>query len=155
MVDCSFSISRSPVVNVAIFAFLLNYPWEFIQAPLFAGMADARHLDAIKACTRATLGDAVIMSIAYALIATLTSNRRWILEPLRWHLVLFTAAGVAIAVVIERLALAGRWPGAWSYAAEMPVVPVIGVGMAPLLQWLLLPSLVAWFVRRQLASAGS
>jgi len=29
----------------------------------------------------------------------------------------------------------------WSYAAAMPVVPWLGTGLAPLLQWLVVPSL--------------
>lgn len=33
----------------------------------------------------------------------------------------------------------------------MPVVPVIGIGALPLLQWVLLPPLILWFARRQLA----
>jgi hypothetical protein len=32
----------------------------------------------------------------------------------------------------------------------MPIVPWIRVGLLPALQWLLLPPLVLWFVRRQL-----
>ena len=40
--------------------------------------------------------------------------------------------------------------GRWAYAEGMPVVPLLGVGLSPALQWILLPPLVAWFVRRQL-----
>jgi len=29
----------------------------------------------------------------------------------------------------------------WSYTAAMPVVPFIGTGLTPLLQWLIVPSL--------------
>ena len=35
----------------------------------------------------------------------------------------------------------------------MPVIPGIGVGLSPLLQWIILPLLLVWFVRRQLAGA--
>ena len=34
----------------------------------------------------------------------------------------------------------------------MPIVPVVGIGLTPLLQWLLIPPLAIWFVRRQLKS---
>jgi hypothetical protein len=33
----------------------------------------------------------------------------------------------------------------------MPRLPVIGTGLLPLLQWLVIPPLVLWFVRRQIA----
>jgi hypothetical protein len=32
----------------------------------------------------------------------------------------------------------------------MPVVPLLEVGLSPLLQWIVLPPLIVWFVRRQL-----
>ena len=38
----------------------------------------------------------------------------------------------------------------WQYAARMPTLPVLGTGLTPLLQWLVLPLLLLWLVRRQL-----
>jgi hypothetical protein len=37
----------------------------------------------------------------------------------------------------------------------MPVVPGVGIGLSPLIQWLALPPLVIWLVRRQLTSTMS
>ena len=39
-------ILDAPAVNVALFAFLLNYPWEFLQVPLFRDMPTAPHWEA-------------------------------------------------------------------------------------------------------------
>lgn len=141
-----------PEFNVAVFAFLLNYPWEFLQVPLFEQMAGAQHWDAIKMCTRATLGDTAIMLLAYWLVAARARSRRWILAPSGRQLFLFIAIGVAITVIIEWLVLRDAWLQTWEYSAQMPVLPGIGIGLSPLLQWVLLPPLVAWFVRRQLAA---
>lgn len=58
------------------------------------------------------------------------------------------SAGVTITVVFERLATGPL--GSWAYAETMPVVPVLEVGVLPLLQWIVLPPLMVWFVRRQL-----
>jgi hypothetical protein len=33
----------------------------------------------------------------------------------------------------------------------MPMVPVLRVGLTPVLQWVIVPPLVVWFVKRQLA----
>ena len=33
----------------------------------------------------------------------------------------------------------------------MPMVPVLRVGLVPVLQWVIVPPLVLWFVKRQLA----
>ena len=34
--------------------------------------------------------------------------------------------------------------GSWAYSDLMPVVPVIGTGLAPLLQWVIVPTLALW-----------
>ena len=60
------------------------------------------------------------------------------------------APGVLATAIIERLALAGFWIDSWTYSAAMPIVPGIGVGLSPLLQWGVLPPLVVWFVKRQI-----
>ncbi|HKO68875.1 MAG TPA: hypothetical protein VJU53_13825, partial [Burkholderiaceae bacterium] len=72
------AFTSQPELNVAVFALLLNYPWEFSQVPLFAGMADAPHWSAIKVCAAATLGDIVIVLIAYWVVAVLARTRSWI-----------------------------------------------------------------------------
>lgn len=143
-------LTWQPEFNVALFALLLNFPWEFLQGPLFAGMVDARHGDALKTCSRATVGDALIMLAAYAAVAVVARSRRWIRAPSRPQLLLFVAVGLSITVVIERLALQGVWIDAWSYAPAMPIVPGIGIGLSPVLQWIVLPLAVAWLVRRQI-----
>ncbi len=148
------AITSLPEFNVAVFALMLNYPWEFSQVPLFAGMADAPHWTAIQRCALATLGDIVIMLIAYWFVAVIARSRHWIAAPTAAHLTMFVAVGVTITVVIEQLALRGLWFEGWGYSSLMPVVPGLGVGLSPLLQWLVLPPLAAWFVRRQLAAAG-
>ena len=148
------AVTRLPEFNVALFAILLNYPWEFLQVPLFDRMPDAPHWEAIKSCTRATLGDAVIMLIAYGSIAAVARDRRWFVAPRAGQVALFSSVGVSITIAIERMALGGLWMGGWAYASDMPIVPVIGVGLSPVLQWVVLPPLVVWFVRRQLASTA-
>jgi hypothetical protein len=143
------SLARLPELNVAVFALLLNFPLEFLQVPLFEGMADARHWDAIKACTRASLGDVIIMLVAFWVVSAAAASRRWMAAPRRRHLLLLVATGLVVTVVIEWLALRGQWLGGWAYAAAMPIVPGLGVGLSPLVQWIVLPPLVVWFARRQ------
>ena len=77
-----------------------------------------------------------------------SSNRYWILQPRLPHLGVFIAVGIAITIVFEWHAteIAQRW----TYADHMPVLPVLGTGMLPLLQWTLLPPLIAWLVSRQI-----
>lgn len=59
------ALTWTPEFNVALFAFLLNLPWELWQVPLFEHMPLAPHWEAVKTCSRAAAGDAVIALVAY------------------------------------------------------------------------------------------
>lgn len=139
---------RYPELDVAIFALLLNFPWEMVQVPLYAGMAQAPHWQAVRSCARATVGDAGIMLLAFWTVAAIDGGRRWILQPSRRQLALLVGIGVVITMMIEWLALRGLWLAAWRYAPEMPLIPGLRIGMAPIIQWIVIPPLIVWFVRR-------
>ena len=49
------------------------------------------------------------------------------------------ALGAAYTILSEWLNVQVR--RSWTYTAAMPVVPWLGTGLAPLLQWLLVPGL--------------
>ena len=140
-----------PETNILTFAFLLNYPWEFLQAPFFKGLGGSAHWEAVKVCTRATVGDAFIMLFAYWSVAIIASDRWWFRRPRRLQMIGFIAVGIAITVTIDHFAIRSNSPiWGWRYAEIMPTIPVLGIGLTPLLQWLFLPALAVWFVRRQL-----
>ncbi len=141
-------ILEAPETNVAIFAFLLNLTWEFAQVPLFAGMSSAEHWRAILVCGRATLGDVCISLVAFWAVAACTRARSWVLRPAVRQVSGFVAVGVLITMVMEWLAT--QVLGRWSYGEAMPVIPLLEVGLSPLLQWIVLPPIVLWLVRRQL-----
>ena len=145
------ALTDSPEFNVAAFALLLNFAWEILQAPLFVGMAEMPHAQVTKACLQATVGDAVIMLLAYGVVSVVVRSRSWILASKGWQLSLFVAIGVSITAGIEWLATRGYWMASWNYLPTMPLVPGTDIGLVPLLQWIVLPLLTVWFVRRQLA----
>lgn len=144
------ALTDSPEFNVAAFALLLNFAWEILQAPLFVGMAEMPHAQVTMACLQATFGDAVIMLFAYGVVSVVVRSRSWILAPKGWQLSLFVAIGVSITAGIEWLATRGYWMASWNYLPTMPRVPGTDIGLVPLLQWIVLPLLTVWFVRRQL-----
>lgn len=143
-------IIGTPEMNVAMFALLLNFSWEILQASLYAGMVEAPRFQMAKGCLQATVGDMAIMLFAYEFVAIGVRSRRWILAASRWQPVLFVAVGVSITAAIEWLATRGRWVARWNYLPEMPLLPGTGIGLSPLVQWVVLPLLTIWFARRQL-----
>ncbi len=144
-----------PEASIALFAFLLNWPWEFMQVPFFQGMRNAPHWEGVQSCARATLGDVLIMLLAYWAVAAAARDRHWLLHSRKAQLAAFVAVGVVITVLIERLALSGWWMGGWSYAPGMFLIPLVGVGLTPVLQWLLLPPLAVGLARRQLKGGAA
>ena len=140
--------SRTPEVSVVIFSLLLNLAWEFWQTPFFSGLAQGPHWKGVLLCTRAALGDAFISLLAYWVVCVAARTRQWGKRPTKGQVVLFVGLGLAVTVILE--VLATRVFDRWSYSGAMPVVPGLGVGLLPIAQWLLLPPLVLWLVRRQL-----
>jgi len=137
-----------PELNVAIFSFLLNFVWEIWQVPFFVGMPSVPHWVGVAICTQATFGDVAISLVAFWCVAALARSRWWIINSSRSQAVGFVAVGLVITVIFE--ALATGTLERWSYAPSMPTLPVLGTGILPLFQWVLLPPLTIWFVRRQL-----
>ena len=133
-------------LHVALFAFLLNLPWEFLQVPLYAGMPAMPHWEAVQACTQAALGDVVIALMAYWSVAVWRRRRDWLRVYGTKECLGFVLVGVSITVAMEWYAtlVSQRW----EYAPLMPRVPWLGTGLSPLLQWLILPPLMLWMARR-------
>jgi hypothetical protein len=142
-------LPNTPEFSVLLFSFLLNLVWEFWQVPFFRGMADQPHWLGVKACTQATLGDSGIALAAFWVTAMVARNRGWILRPNTLDISVFLGVGVVLTIFLEALAT-GMFER-WAYSDAMPRLPRIGIGLMPLLQWLVIPPLVLWFVRRQIA----
>jgi hypothetical protein len=136
-----------PEFNVVIFGFLLSLPWEMLQAPFYAGMTTAPHWPAVKFCTLAAIGDAFIMLIAFWSVALGAQSRRWMVAPTRSQVLVFLALGLAATLSIEHIATNAPW--GWRYSPLMPVEPLLGIALEPVLMWVALPLLLLWFVKRQ------
>ncbi|MGQ3391138.1 hypothetical protein [Blastomonas fulva] len=144
-----------PAVNIAVFALLLSLPWEFGQMWLYAGTSDMSHLTGIQICMAATFGDAVIMLVAYGIIAALTRSTVWVHAPKSSQVAGFVLIGLAITIAVEIVATRSNGVFSWRYTATMPVTPWLEIGIAPLLMWIVVPLLVLWFVKRQIGHLAS
>ena len=139
-----------PAFNLAIFALLLSLPWEFGQMWLYAGVSEMSHLQGIRICTAATIGDAAIMLAAFAGVAAWSHSLDWVRSPTSLQIAGFIMTGLAVTIAVEAFATRSDGILSWRYAASMPVTPWLGIGLAPLLMWIVIPLLVLWFIRRQL-----
>jgi hypothetical protein len=143
-------VIRCVELYLALFAFLLNFVWELLQLPLFTGLDDAHHYDVILHCTWATLGDVVISLCAFYSACLFRGTRSWIIDSDNSGLVAFFAMGLLITVIFELLATGPL--NRWEYSSLMPMIPFIHVGISPIIQWLVIPFIQLWIVRRMLLS---
>ena len=119
-------------------AFVLNLTWEIAQVRLYAIRAAADRIDVARALLHCSLGDVVIALAMFALAGIALWRADWPASR-PW-------AG-SIIVVIGAMAFTAwsEWynvyrAGNWSYTASMPMI--FGIGLSPLLQWLILPPVV-------------
>ena len=63
------------------------------------------------------------------------------------QLIIFVGVGVFLTVSFEyyytNISLR------WTYSELMPLVPPFGTGLSPLLQWIIVPLIVIYFVQKQ------
>lgn len=137
-----------PEANTLFFGALVNHPWELLQVPFFEGMSGAPHWQATKLCSLAAAGDGALLLGAYWVTAAVARSRRWVLHPRLRDVLVLLLTGQALNALFEWLNTE-VWQR-WEYVAAMPTVPLLGTGLAPALQWLLLPPLVIWIVGRQI-----
>lgn len=137
-----------PELNLAFFSFLLHFVWEMWQVPFFAGMTSTSHWSGVGICTRASFGDAAMAVTAFWAAALLRRSRHWLRSPRGAELAVYLAVGLILTVAFEWLATGPL--GRWSYGPEMPRIPVLGTGLLPLLQWVVVPPAALWITARQL-----
>lgn len=119
-------------------AFVLNLTWEIADVRLYTIWARADGMSVTWALLHCSLGDVVIALAMFALAgivlwcADWPASRPWV-------------GGVILVIGAMGCTAGSEWynvyrAGNWSYTASMPMV--VGIGLSPLLQWLLLPPVI-------------
>ena len=130
---------------VLLAGFILNEIWEMALMSFYVETAGQPWMNSLGVCTRAAAGDVGIILAIYAAGALATGDSGWGLRG-RWNLYAATAVlGLAAAALAEHAALAA---GRWTYADRMPMLPLLGAGLWPLLQMTLLAPLTFWLAYR-------
>ena len=116
--------------------------WEIPQLPLYTLWSTGTLRQQAFAVVHCTLGDAMIAGLSLLLALALFARATWPrVSVARVYWASF-AFGVGYTIYSEWLNINVR--GNWAYSDLMPVVPVIGTGLAPLLQWFVVPTLALW-----------
>ena len=132
------------VLVFGLFTFLFQFAWEVLQLPFYKEMAAMNHWEGTLVCLRATGGDLMIALAAFAAGVWWSKRLDWMLDPAREVVVIYVMAGLLITIAFEWYAV--FWANRWAYSELMPVIPVLRVGLTPILQWLVLPPITLYFV---------
>jgi hypothetical protein len=125
----------------------LNLAWEMAQLPLYTIWSEASAGEVAFAVAHCTVGD-MLIGAAALLIALVVVRAPEVAD---WHWVRIGAFAVIIGVgytaVSEWMNTTIRY--SWEYSSLMPLVDVRGValGLAPLVQWLIVPPLALYLAR--------
>ena len=138
--------SRWLELPLALAGFFLNFFWEMVQSPFYDDIYRKTYVEILVSRLHCTLGDVLILLSAYWIVAWLTRNRYWVMALHIRNVLLFTFLGLGYTIVSEWVNVDIR--SAWNYGATMPRVPWINTGLAPFIQWVLLPPLIAGITGR-------
>lgn len=120
---------------------IANLLWEVAQLPLYTLWADGPSGYVTYAVLHCTGGDVLIAGSALLAAMALAAPRDFPARGMVRVALVATLLGLAYTVFSEWLNTIVRV--SWTYALAMPIVPGLGVGLTPFLQWLLLPPLAA------------
>ena len=116
--------------------------WEILQLPLYTLWTTGTPRQQAFAVLHCTIGDVMIAGLTLFVALALFATTTW---PSTGSVRVFAASlalGLAYTIYSEWLNVSVR--GSWGYSTLMPVIPVVGTGIAPLLQWLVVPTLAQW-----------
>jgi hypothetical protein len=120
--------------------------WEVAQLPLYALWRDGGSGTIAYAVLHCTLGDALIGVAALAWALLLAGDDAWPARGFTRVLGATVTVGLAYTIYSEWVNVEIRQ--AWAYTEAMPRLPWLGTGLAPLLQWVVLPPLALLAARR-------
>jgi hypothetical protein len=121
----------------------VNLIWELLQLPLYTLWNEGTPSAIGFAVVHCTVGDVLIAALSLTAALILVGSKKLPQERFLSVALFAVAFGVSYTVFSE-------WnntfvTSAWSYSSMMPTF--WGIGLSPLAQWLIVPSLVFWYLK--------
>ena len=125
-------------------AFVLNLAWEVAQVSLYTIWAQADGLSIAWALFHCSVGDVLIALALFALAGKVLRRADWPASRPRTGGAMVVAGALAFTAWSEWYNVYRA--GNWGYTASMPMI--FGIGLSPLLQWLILPPVMVGAYRK-------
>ncbi len=116
--------------------------WEILQLPNYTLWSTGTRQELAFAVLHCTIGDAMIAGLSLLVALALFARTEWPATGVARVYAACLVFGVGYTIYSEWLNTSVR--RSWIYSDLMPIVPVIGTGLTPLLQWLVVPTLALW-----------
>lgn len=134
--------------SYAAVAVMGNLTWEFAHVPLYTIWRTETASSVAFTVVHCTAGDVVLALGTFAVALLLAGSRDWPACNF-WPVTALTVVlGIGSTLFFEWLNVV-IWKS-WAYSSLMPVLPVLGfgVGLSPLLQWIVVPLVALWCAGR-------
>jgi hypothetical protein len=120
-----------------------NLIWEFAHMPLYTLWETGTPREIAFAALHCTGGDVLIAASALLAALIVFGSSQWPEAKYRLVGLATVLTGLGYTVFSEWLNIEVR--EAWAYSDLMPVIPVIGAGLSPIAQWIVLPVIALWW----------
>jgi len=138
---------KNPLLNFLFFSYVLNATWEWSQTPFFIDITPELNT-IVWYRIHCSLGDTLIMLAIFLILSLYYKGSGWLRHIKVKHYLFFVTIGFAYTFLSEYRNV--YITQLWSYSEYMPVIPYFGVGLIPLIQWLVLPPIVLFITNRQI-----
>jgi hypothetical protein len=126
---------------------IANFAWEILQLPLYSLWTTGTTWQMAFAVLHCTGGDVLIALSALTIALVVVGTKRWPAEGQERVMLVTLALGVGYTMFSEWLNIVVR--SSWAYSELMPVVPIVKIGLFPLLQWIFIPTIALSLARRR------
>lgn len=118
--------------------------WEFAHMPLYTLWTEGTWSEILFAGVHCTGGDLLIAGSAL-IVSLILLGSGWPGDRKAWRRVAILTLAIGLGYTIFSEWLNTELRQSWSYAKEMPVLPLIGTGLSPFLQWIVVPLLALYW----------
>ena len=130
------------IIYIIVLSFIFNLAWEIFHSPLYKTA-----IDAIKSgyypilILKAAGGDIIMILLIFLGISAFNRSFNWEINNKR-NITLSILFGLIISIGFE---LYAKYTSRFFYNSKMPIIPLIKIGLTPILQMIITPLITFWF----------
>lgn len=127
------------LLYLILFSFLFFGMWEWMQSPFYIDISEDFNT-IVWFRIHCTFEDVFTLLLIIGVLCIFKRKISWIYRPRKIDYILITIMGVFYTLISEYVNI--HVSHSWGYSKWMPLIPWLDVGIVPLLQWLILPSVI-------------